>query len=564
MDLDDDDFIFCSIDFQELMLSNELQFPEPEIPGDFDTLSNLLASSQTKELSEEDCVPALSFEDLIPAEKPGKSKSHLLTDGNHFPSSKSKDRARNMLEGLPGHTSEKLNTQSNANVTPGTNNLLAQSSQLCAGQQPRETSSRLRMESAPSLPVQRQERHWEKGSLQAFQLHSGGLLPTSADRQQEKLPQSVGHSEMVPARENLPETRRMEQKNSFDEKLTEQLMYIHLSEIPSLPKKESRHKQDVRMDIDMDQVMAQIDLTRIRSGNSGDAVQPETPKYTKLIEDASQPRLRYSEGASASHYCHICGRASNTAQLAACANVRIGLCRKTLCEKCLILHQSNFFQWAKANDTTWTCTHCRGVCPKRARCHQYQRNNMRRRLKNAKGTPDETKEALKLDKKIAKTPTGRKARTPKSQSNTPRAPEAPRAVFNKLPLQFSTTVPMSFPGEDIALHGSDEANPSSGLSRKESAHSQNGIFPCLNNAPSGPTAHINVDSGAFVRFDVSSTRNAGDKGRSEVPRATAIARPVLKQTADVKSGGDGVSPTGIAQGLFSDGCVQGEGYPEAR
>lgn len=93
------------------------------------------------------------------------------------------------------------------------------------------------------------------------------------------------------------------------------------------------------------------------------------------------PKLRYSEGASASHYCHICGRASNTAQLAACANVRIGLCRKTLCEKCLLVHQGELFHWAKMKGSTWTCTHCRGVCPQRARCHQYQRNNMRRRLK---------------------------------------------------------------------------------------------------------------------------------------------------------------------------------------
>lgn len=41
--------------------------------------------------------------------------------------------------------------------------------------------------------------------------------------------------------------------------------------------------------------------------------------------------------------------------------------------------------WAKEKDTTWTCTHCRGVCPRRARCHQYQRNNQRRRLRKGVG-----------------------------------------------------------------------------------------------------------------------------------------------------------------------------------
>lgn len=136
-----------------------------------------------------------------------------------------------------------------------------------------------------------------------------------------------------------------------------------------------------------DETMSQIDLIRHQSGNSDFSnhtiFSPTTPNVLGQ-PPGSQPKLRYSEGASASHYCHICGRASNTAQLAACANVKLGLCRKTLCEKCLLLHQRNLFSWAKARNSTWTCTHCRGVCPKRARCHQYQRNNMRRRLQNSR------------------------------------------------------------------------------------------------------------------------------------------------------------------------------------
>lgn len=566
MDLDDDEFVFCSKDFHEPILSNELRFAESEIPGDFDVLSNFLVSTQTKQfLSEEECVPELNFADLIPAERPDKSIPHLLADGNRSPSNEKKDQAaRNMLEGLPGHTTAKLLPQNNANVMPSTNDIISQNPQRSAGQLPRENSSRLRMASAPPLPLKGQERHWGKGSLPGSELEL--LLrdphPISGDRQQENIPRSVGHSEIVSPRQNLPHMRHVEQKNSFDEKFTEQLMYIQLSEIPSLPEKDSGHRHDMRMDSDMEEVLAQIDLTRVPSGNSGDSVGRE---HTKPIEDASQPRLRYSEGASASHYCHICGRASNTAQLAACANVRIGLCRKTLCEKCLLLHQRNLFHWAKAKDTTWTCTHCRGVCPKRARCHQYQRNNMRRRLKNTKGTSDETKETLKVEKKpIAKTPTARKAHASQAQSNTPRAPEAPHSVFNKIPVQFNTTVPMPFPEEDITLRGPDDAILNRELSRKESARSQNAVSPSLNNAPSDPTAHINVESGTFVQFEVSSTRTAGNQRRREMPREKAIARPVLKQSVDVKTGGDGVSPTGIAHGLFSDGCVQGEGHAEAR
>lgn len=96
----------------------------------------------------------------------------------------------------------------------------------------------------------------------------------------------------------------------------------------------------------------------------------------------SQSKMRYSEGATASNYCHVCGRASNTIELAACANTRIGLCRKVMCDKCLLLHQRSLFYFAKQPNSSWICMHCRNICPKRARCHQYQKNNLRRRLRN--------------------------------------------------------------------------------------------------------------------------------------------------------------------------------------
>lgn len=164
---------------------------------------------------------------------------------------------------------------------------------------------------------------------------------------------------------------------------SQHLMYIQPSEILSSPK--SQITESTPCAVNWNTATAPFHLIRRESGLStfsGSFNTSQGHEGSSRPEGAIQPKLRYSEGASASHYCHICGRASNTAQLAACANVRIGLCRKTLCEKCLLVHQRELFEWAKEKDTSWTCTHCRGVCPKRARCHQYQRNNMRRRLKN--------------------------------------------------------------------------------------------------------------------------------------------------------------------------------------
>lgn len=94
-------------------------------------------------------------------------------------------------------------------------------------------------------------------------------------------------------------------------------------------------------------------------------------------------RLRYSKGAAPSKYCHVCGRSAKTVSVALCGNNKLGLCRKVVCDKCLIMHQWGDFRNAKEAESSWTCTHCRGDCPPRARCHQYQRNNMRRRLKSS-------------------------------------------------------------------------------------------------------------------------------------------------------------------------------------
>lgn len=113
--------------------------------------------------------------------------------------------------------------------------------------------------------------------------------------------------------------------------------------------------------------------------------QPNTPTSQQSNQSHhslhTQPKLRYSKGASASKYCHICGRNSKTVPVSQCANVRLGLCRKVVCEKCLIVYRAEIGPGLPQPNKPWNCTHCTGHCPRRARCHQYTKNNLRRRMK---------------------------------------------------------------------------------------------------------------------------------------------------------------------------------------
>ncbi|CDF39613.1 unnamed protein product [Chondrus crispus] len=97
---------------------------------------------------------------------------------------------------------------------------------------------------------------------------------------------------------------------------------------------------------------------------------------------ATKSKNRYSKGASASNYCHVCGRNSRI-EFAVCANTKVGLCRKVVCDKCLLLYERESFVTSKDPRVKWKCTHCRNCCPPRARCKQYTRNNHRRRARKA-------------------------------------------------------------------------------------------------------------------------------------------------------------------------------------
>lgn len=107
----------------------------------------------------------------------------------------------------------------------------------------------------------------------------------------------------------------------------------------------------------------------------------------EIAQRVAKPvRPRYKKGAPPSKYCHVCGRNSKTVFLAACGNIKISLCTKVVCSKCLILYDPSF-NWTTSNPTqefwdAWRCTHCKDNCPSKARCHQYQNSNAKRKLKS--------------------------------------------------------------------------------------------------------------------------------------------------------------------------------------
>lgn len=556
MDLGDDDFAFCPTDFHDPMLNNELDFPDSENHGDFDLLSNLLASSRPYSFEESDLKDA-SFAASKQVTRPEKLKPNLPPQESQYPPTQSTDRPADLHSALSALGTSRSAMHCEAKLGLNTRDMAKHSSfKGAVAQIPRDTSSLQPIDCGPDAEVHQNDNHDGRSSLRrpgSDQTEHRGQQVFGGRRDINS--QTMRSAEVLPLREIHPQNSTTGKTIAPTNGTTDHLMCIQIAEIPSIPKGNSGHIQAGRMNIDVDEVIAQIDLTRIPSGNSGESVVIRTPGYIAPIEDASQPKLRYSEGASASHYCHICGRASNTAQLAACANVQIGLCRKTLCEKCLLLHQRDMFHWAKAKDTTWTCTHCRGVCPKRARCHQYQRNNMRRRLKNAKGTTEETKETLKVERKpIAKTPTAKKANTPRGhiQTKMSRPGEELLPFNNYAAVQFST-VPMSFSGETTVFRAPENSSPNRDMSRKDSSCSQNAVSANVKHEPSGPTAHINLASGALVQFDMSATHAAMGGEETDIQKLeTGIARPSTKPMVDMQNGDDGVSPAGIAQGVFSE------------
>lgn len=81
----------------------------------------------------------------------------------------------------------------------------------------------------------------------------------------------------------------------------------------------------------------------------------------------------------ASRFCHICSRMPRRGQgSAVCRNMKRGLCRKIVCERCIVEQGWNF-KAITADKDSWLCPHCAGVCPARSQCHIYNKINARRK-----------------------------------------------------------------------------------------------------------------------------------------------------------------------------------------
>lgn len=155
-----------------------------------------------------------------------------------------------------------------------------------------------------------------------------------------------------------------------------------------------------------------------------------------------------------SHYCHICGRNSRI-EFGHCANIKLGLCRKVVCEKCLILHEPESLQRALDPDSGWLCIHCRQMCPENARCKQYIKNNHKRREKKAKERmerekvldgkrtspaglrPQNTGAAAELDSITAEPPKHTSGNDDKGSQSTLSRGQPPFALSEERPLALS-------------------------------------------------------------------------------------------------------------------------------
>lgn len=113
----------------------------------------------------------------------------------------------------------------------------------------------------------------------------------------------------------------------------------------------------------------------------------------------TKQRRRYAKPKS-SRYCHLCARHERAVKMFACGNVDLGICQKSVCAKCFEMYGLDL-NAAKAPrvqaSPRWTCPHCQNCCPKKAKCHSYDRQTERRRMKTR-----ELKRQLALKVQVAR------------------------------------------------------------------------------------------------------------------------------------------------------------------
>lgn len=102
--------------------------------------------------------------------------------------------------------------------------------------------------------------------------------------------------------------------------------------------------------------------------------------HSNLTKPAGKmaPRVRRYTRAKPSKFCHVCARSGDNMELLACKNVKYGVCRKSVCQRCFGVHAWDWVT-AKSNPEEFSCCHCRRDCPESAQCRIYQKTNERRR-----------------------------------------------------------------------------------------------------------------------------------------------------------------------------------------
>lgn len=94
-------------------------------------------------------------------------------------------------------------------------------------------------------------------------------------------------------------------------------------------------------------------------------------------------RRRYAKPKS-SKYCHLCARHVRAVRMYPCGNLELGICQKSVCGKCFETYNLDLAAAERPRTPgcpAWTCPHCQNACPEKAKCHSYDRQTERRRMK---------------------------------------------------------------------------------------------------------------------------------------------------------------------------------------
>lgn len=101
----------------------------------------------------------------------------------------------------------------------------------------------------------------------------------------------------------------------------------------------------------------------------------------EVTDKAHARRARTYKNNSGSQFCHICSqKPSKKGGKLVCSKTSKGLCRKTVCEKCLRRHGWDYDAIVK-DPSKWICPHCTNTCPERSQCRTYERVNAEKKNK---------------------------------------------------------------------------------------------------------------------------------------------------------------------------------------